>query len=58
VASAPTVTLTTTLFRAYAADRTLGRAEALRRAQSALWDKPETAHPAFWAPFIVAGDGG
>jgi CHAT domain-containing protein len=58
VASAPTVTLTTTLFRAYAADPALGRAEALRRAQRALMDKPETAHPAFWAPFIVAGDGG
>jgi CHAT domain-containing protein len=58
VASAPTVLLTTTLFRGYVADPALGRAEALRRAQHALFDRPETGHPALWAPFVVAGDGG
>jgi CHAT domain-containing protein len=58
VASVPTVKLTTGLFGAYAKDTTLGRAEALRRAQRTLWEQAETAHPAFWAPFVVGGDGG
>jgi CHAT domain-containing protein/tetratricopeptide (TPR) repeat protein len=37
-----------------------GRAEALRRAMLALVDNgsPEEAMPSFWAPFIVAGEGG
>jgi hypothetical protein len=42
VASAATVNLTTALFRSYASDSTLGRAEALQRA---LWEQPATAHP-------------
>jgi CHAT domain-containing protein len=33
------------------------KAEALRRAMMALADEPETAHPAFWAPFVVVGEG-
>ncbi len=33
-----------------------GKAEALRRAQSALIAQADTAHPFFWAPFIVIGD--
>ncbi len=42
-----------------AADRAIGRAEAMRQSMRALIDKdgPE-AHPAFWAPFIVVGEGG
>ena len=37
----------------------LGRAEALRRAMLALIDKgkPKEARPAYWAPFIVVGEG-
>lgn len=37
-----------------------GRAEALRRAMLAIIDNgsPEEAMPSFWAPFIVAGEGG
>ena len=40
-------------------DKTVGRAEALRRAMLAQIDKGEAreAHPAFWAPFIVVGEG-
>jgi CHAT domain-containing protein len=43
-----------------AADRKLGRAEAVRRAMLALIDKgaPNEAHPAYWAPFVVVGEGG
>jgi CHAT domain-containing protein len=58
VASQPTVALTTGLFTEYAKDRALGRAEALRRAQQALWQEVATAHPALWAPFVLVGDGG
>ena len=58
VASGPTVDLTTGMFAAYARDASAGKAEALRRAQAALRAKPETAHPFFWAPFVVVGDGG
>jgi CHAT domain-containing protein len=34
-------------------------AEALRRAMLAMIDKgkPHEAHPAFWAPFVVVGEG-
>jgi CHAT domain-containing protein len=37
----------------------IGRAEAMRRSMLALIDKgaPEQAHPAFWAPFVVVGEG-
>jgi len=58
VASRPTVTLTTGALRAYARDPAMGRAEALRRAQMALAGQAATSHPAFWAPFVLVGDGG
>lgn len=32
------------------------RAEALRQAQLALLGDPETAHPFFWAPFLMIGN--
>ena len=61
--------LTTDLFRRQAADPGLGRAEALRQAMLALIDGPgfvdgegstvfSYAHPLFWAPFSLIGDGG
>src|SRR5262249_11290741 len=37
------------------------RAEALRRSMQAVikdTSRPNAAHPSFWAPFIVVGDGG
>ena len=58
VASRATVVLTTATFEAQARDAALGRAEALRRAQSKLADDPDTAHPFYWAPFVLVGDGG
>ncbi len=63
-------TLTTDLFRRQAEDSGLSRAEALRRAMVGLIDSdgrvdPATgkavfsyAHPLFWAPFSLIGDGG
>jgi len=62
--------LTTDLFRRQAADPGLARAEALRQAELALLDGPgfvdaasgktvfSYAHPIFWAPFSLVGDGG
>jgi CHAT domain-containing protein len=61
--------LTTDLFRRQAADPTVGRAQALRQAMLALIDgrgyvdaEGKTvfsyAHPLFWAPFSLIGDGG
>ncbi len=39
----------------------IARAEALRRSMLALMndpDNPHFAHPLFWAPFVVVGEGG
>ena len=62
--------LTTDLFRRQAGDASLSRAQALRQAMLALIDGPGAidtktgkavfsyAHPIFWAPFSLIGDGG
>lgn len=61
--------LVTDLFRRQADDPTLPRAEALRLAMMALVDGPgyldaagktafTYAHPLFWAPYSIIGDGG
>jgi CHAT domain-containing protein len=68
VHSASARELMTQLFRRQAADSQLSRAEALRHAMMALADGPgftsaqgETlfsyAHPLFWAPYSIIGDG-
>ena len=59
VGSVATVKLITTAVGAITRDGKLGRAEALRRAMLALIDKgePKMAHPAYWVPFIVVGEG-
>ncbi|HEX6082119.1 MAG TPA: CHAT domain-containing tetratricopeptide repeat protein, partial [Methylomirabilota bacterium] len=58
VASRATVALTTGALGAMARDASLGRAEALRRSAMTLASARETAHPFFWAPFVLVGDGG
>jgi CHAT domain-containing protein len=60
--------LTTDLFRRQAAEPSLSRAEALRRAMVALFEGPgfvdggktlfSYGHPIFWAPFSLVGDAG
>ncbi len=53
--------LTTTMFDEMHDDPAIGRAEALRRARLKLMtddEKPYYAHPMFWAPFVVVGEGG
>ena len=70
VDSAATVKLTTSAFRALKtdqkeSDQKIGRAEALRCAMLAMIDGAGTsgnpaneAHPLYWAPFVVVGEGG
>jgi CHAT domain-containing protein len=57
VASNPTVELITGMFAA-AKSAGVGKGEAPRRSQAALCAMPVTAHPFFWAPFVLVGDGG
>lgn len=59
VYSDATVKLVTAAAREMARDAEVGRAEALRRSMVALLDKgtPQEAHPAYWAPFVVVGEG-
>jgi CHAT domain-containing protein len=58
--SLATMKLITGALSRIAANKSLGRAEAMRQSMLALIDKGELreAHPAFWAPFIVVGEGG
>ncbi|MGO9173549.1 MAG: tetratricopeptide repeat protein [Rhodomicrobium sp.] len=60
VNSAATVKLITGAMSRLAADKAMGRAEAMRQSMLAMIDKgtPQDAHPAFWAPFVVVGEGG
>lgn len=61
VASQATVKLTTRMLRELERHPRLGRAEAQRRAMLSLLNDPEEpalAHPMFWAPFVVVGEGG
>ena len=59
VDSEATVTLVTAAVGSVARDSKMGRAEALRRAILAMIDKgqPHQSHPAYWAPFVVVGEG-
>jgi CHAT domain-containing protein len=65
VDSVATVKLTTGAFRALESDPAIGRAEAFRRAMLAMIDgagktggTAYEAHPLYWAPFVVVGEGG
>ena len=61
VNSEAAVAITTGMLGEMAANPEIGRAEALRRSMMAMMeteDKDHFAHPMFWAPFVVVGEGG
>jgi uncharacterized protein YgiM (DUF1202 family) len=61
VVSDAAVRLSTGTLAAAAAEPGIGLAAALNRAMLALLDdrqNPHFAHPMFWAPFVVVGEGG
>jgi CHAT domain-containing protein/tetratricopeptide (TPR) repeat protein len=58
VYSDATVKLVTKAAGEMAANVNVGRAEAMRRAMQAMIEKGGVeAHPAYWAPFVVVGEG-
>ncbi len=55
------VKLTTGMLDYRADNPTAGRSEALRQSMLALMndeENPHFAHPSFWAPFVLVGEGG
>jgi CHAT domain-containing protein len=60
VNSQATVKLITRVVAELKGDSKIGRAEALRRSMLSMIDsgKDYKAHPAFWAPFVLVGEGG
>ena len=61
VGSDAAVRLTTRMLQEVSEDNQVGRAEALQRSVLGLMEtpgKPHYAHPMFWAPFVVVGEGG
>ncbi len=61
VSSEAAVALTTRMLTEYANDPGIGRAEALRRSMMALMmehEETRLAHPFYWAPFVIVGEGG
>jgi CHAT domain-containing protein len=60
VDSASTVKLITKALAIMSSDKSVGRAEAMRRSMLAMIESgnQKEAHPAYWAPFIVVGEGG
>ena len=61
VDSDATVKLTTTMMRLHQDDEKLNKAEAHRQSMLMLMNdrhNPEYAHPFYWAPFAIVGEGG
>ena len=58
VESESAMLLTTHTFAAYKKDPKIRRAEALKQAMVETMKLPQYAHPAFWAPYALVGEGG
>lgn len=58
VESRSAAVLVSSTFKAYAGAARPGKAEALRQAMLQLMTQPGYSHPAYWAPYVVVGDGG
>ena len=50
--------LTTATFAHYVANPQAPKAESLRQAMLKVMAQPQFAHPAYWAPYALVGDGG
>jgi CHAT domain-containing protein len=50
--------LTTATFSHYTQNSKAPKAESLRQAMLTVMAQPQYAHPAFWAPYALVGDGG
>ena len=57
VDSESAVTLTTETFKNYQSKPTEAKAESLRQAMLTVMNNPATAHPTYWAPYALVGDG-
>jgi CHAT domain-containing protein len=57
VDSESAVTLTTETFKHYQTNPTAAKAESLRQAMLKVMSEPKTAHPAYWGPYALVGDG-
>ena len=58
VESESAMLLTTHTFAAYKKDPQMRRAEALKQAMVETMKLPQYAHPAYWAPYALVGEGG
>lgn len=58
VESESAMQLTTHTFAAYKKNTSIRRADALRQAMLETMKIPKYAHPAFWAPYALVGEGG
>jgi CHAT domain-containing protein/uncharacterized protein YdaT len=58
VESESAMQLTTHTFAAYKNNPNMRRAEALRQAMLQTMKSPQFAHPAYWAPYALVGEGG
>lgn len=50
--------ITTRTFQAYRGEPGLTRAQALNRAMLSVMNEKKFSHPAFWAPYVLVGEGG
>ena len=60
VASNATAEITTNMFKEIGKNPSFGKSEALRHSRLKLINdpnNPEYAHPFYWAPFVVVGEG-
>ena len=58
VESESAMQLTTQTFAAYKKNLSIRRADALRQAMLETMKLPKYAHPAYWAPYALVGEGG
>jgi CHAT domain-containing protein len=50
--------LTTRTFESYINNAKVGRSQALQQAMLHVMQNPQFAHPTYWAPYALVGEGG